>query len=134
MKSKITYGSGGVKEFNNKALSGAISQRREILEKFVGNKYYSVLGIMTHSTCNLSCEHCTVMPWMVKHKKKPYEMTKENIANFIYWSKKSDYFFNLIVLSGGEPLIWKDLLESLKLLHPEKGKLYNTFRIQTNLL
>ena len=126
---KPKYGSDGVGHF----VKEGTSQRPEIAEKYVGSKFYSVLGVMTHSTCNLSCQHCTVMPWMVKHGKN-YEMTVENIENFIYWSKKSNYFFKRIVLSGGEPLIWNHLMESLRLLKKEKGRLYQVISIQTNLL
>jgi organic radical activating enzyme len=102
-------------------------------DKCHGNKYYSALSIITHAVCNLSCEHCSVMPWMMKYG-KDYEMTMENVKNFVFWTKKSGYFFERICLTGGEPLLWDNIIDKLKIIVAEKGIIYKELNIQTNLL
>ena len=65
------------------------------------------------SPCNLNCEECIMMKFMKKHRS--YQMSLPEIEAFLDISSKSDYVFRFI-LSGGEPLLWKNLKAGVQLL------------------
>ena len=62
------------------------------------------------SKCNLKCHECIMKHFMEANAK--YEMSLEEIDFFLEASEKYNYKFDFI-LSGGEPLIWKNLEEGL---------------------
>ncbi|HUT64035.1 MAG TPA: radical SAM protein, partial [Anaerolineae bacterium] len=95
------------------------------------------LSIKTTSLCNRMCKHCTVRPWM---KANPnFHTSIEQIDNLIKYSKESNYHWEYILLSGGEPLLWHNVLTGTKLLY-ESGicsrliLLTNGLAITTNTL
>jgi organic radical activating enzyme len=74
------------------------------------NKSRHKLSLYTTSVCNLDCPEC-IMQHIMKYNFK-YQMTLEEIENLIYYSEKSRYGFDF-VLTGGDPLLWKNMEECL---------------------
>jgi hypothetical protein len=73
-----------------------------------------ILTIKTTAKCQNSCEWCIVVPWMEQNP--GFETTIENIKDLIKWSNYSDYQWNRIIFSGGEPLLWPHLKDALRLI------------------
>lgn len=79
------------------------------------------ITLFTNSVCNLSCSECIMKFQMTKeyegrvHNDWKYQMSIQEVKDFVYFSEASNYVFD-IVLSGGEPMLWKNLEEGLKIL------------------
>jgi len=73
------------------------------------------LSIKTTSLCNRWCKHCSVTDWMRQHP--DYYCSIEDIEKLIQYSRESDYKWKFIILSGGEPLLWKYIEEGTRLLY-----------------
>ena len=72
------------------------------------------LIIMSTTCCNANCNECGIKPWM---KSNPgYHTSLEDIERLIYYTKLSSYTFPGIYISGGEALLWKNLIEGLKMI------------------
>jgi len=69
-----------------------------------------VLSIKTTSLCNAMCKNCSVVPY----------------------SKASGYKWDIILLSGGEPLLWKFLPEAVQKLRDSKIIKEGGLRLFTN--
>jgi len=95
------------------------------------------LEIKTTSLCQRRCKNCSVIPWMDANPN--FHTSIEQIDNLIKYSKESNYHWEYILLSGGEPLLWKHCLEGTKLLY-ESGicsrliLLTNGLQIKTDTL
>lgn len=72
------------------------------------------LSIKTTSACNRHCPDCLVLKWM--QQKSNYHMTLEQIKELIYFTKESGYRWDRIILSGGDPLLWQNIVEGGRLL------------------
>ena len=72
------------------------------------------ISIKTTSLCQGFCNDCSVRKWMNYYSN--YHASLEEIEKFIYYSKKSGYHFQFIRLTGGEPLLWRHLVDGTKLL------------------
>ena len=72
-----------------------------------------IMSLHVNSICNLSCKECIMQPLMQSSIK--YHMSIEELEELLYFSKLSGYRFDFIV-SGGEPLLWENLKDGLKLL------------------
>ena len=70
------------------------------------------MSLFVTSRCNLWCKEC-IMRGLMKNRK--YEMSLDELTAFIDVTEKSGYKFHYM-LTGGEPLIWKNLKEGVKLL------------------
>lgn len=68
------------------------------------------MSLYVTSVCNLSCEECIMKHIMAENAK--YQMSLDEIEQFVYYSEKSGYSFDF-VLTGGEPLAWKNMEEGL---------------------
>jgi organic radical activating enzyme len=86
------------------------------------------LSIMTMAKCNLNCPSCSVVDFRNKHS--DYELSKVDLDRFIYCTQKSNYCFDKIVLTGGEPLIWKHLLRGVRKI--KESRICTQLAIQTN--
>lgn len=71
------------------------------------------LTLYTCSPCNLTCQECIMQHHMDLAPK--YHMSLEDVANLCQLAEKCEYRFD-IILSGGEPLLWKYLNEALYIL------------------
>ena len=70
------------------------------------------LSIKTTSLCNLRCKHCSVIPWM--DAVPNWHTSLDEIKRLIEACK--DITFTHIFLSGGEPLLWKNIVEGSRLI------------------
>lgn len=73
------------------------------------------LSIKTTSLCQRQCKNCTVRPWMKANPE--FHTSIEQLEAFVKYSKLSGYHWEYILLSGGEPLLWNNILEGTKLLY-----------------
>lgn len=87
-----------------------------------------IISIKTTAACQLRCENCFVVPWMEKNKGWQWSMS--SVLNFIEATKQSNYHFNIILLSGGEPLLWDNLIPALRAIRA--AKITNQIKMLTN--
>lgn len=72
-----------------------------------------MMSLYVASACQLSCQEC-IMSHLMK-KDAAYQMSLEELDRLIYYSEQSNYKFHYR-LTGGEPFLWKHLLEGTKRL------------------
>lgn len=89
-----------------------------LIEKYGLRQDFLNISLYVTSKCQLNCEHCIMMNLMKDHRS--YQMSLDEVRLFIDASEKSGYKFN-IVLTGGEPLVWRNLKEGLRLLRASKA-------------
>ena len=65
------------------------------------------------SRCNLSCDGCIMGNFM--RENRHYEMSLLEVAEFLRVTRESGYVVD-IILSGGEPLLWRHLKQGLKMI------------------
>lgn len=87
------------------------------------------LSLYVTSVCSLDCEEC-IMQFLMKADPK-YQMSLEELERFIQASEYSNYSFDFL-LTGGEPLIWKNLREGLKRLR--RSRICNSIQILSNAM
>jgi len=88
------------------------------------------LSIKTTSLCNRHCKNCPVMAWSASDP--DYHTSIEDIRRLIEFSRKNNIQWKYILLSGGEPLLWKHIVEGTKLLF--KSKITNDLKLFTNAI
>ncbi len=75
---------------------------------------FPIISIKTTSVCQLRCKNCFVTPWMEKNKN--FHWSIPSVKRFINACTASGYHFKIVLLSGGEPLLWKNLIEAMTLI------------------
>ena len=88
------------------------------------------ITIRTTTLCNNSCPECSARPWMLNNPN--YHTSLDDIRGFIFHTVESGYFFNQILLSGGEPTLWVNLMEASRLLADSKQRITASFKMYTN--
>lgn len=86
------------------------------------------LSIKTTSLCNRYCKNCAVMSWAAADPE--YHTSLDDIKNLIKFSRDSHITWKYILLSGGEPLLWKHIVEGSRLLF--QSKITDDLKILTN--
>ena len=89
----------------------------------------SFIALYVISKCNRMCENCTAMEIM--RQDMSYAMPLSDIDKLIQVCEKSKYRFSFII-SGGEPLLWNNLIPCLKKLR--NSKICEHIRIFSNAL
>jgi organic radical activating enzyme len=79
--------------------------------------YNLILNVI--SACTLSCEHCGQGSW--RNNDKKYQISIDQVKQLLDINKLSDYNIKELIISGGEPTIWKDLEPCLELFKEYKG-------------
>jgi len=72
------------------------------------------ISIKTTARCQAGCPHCSVALWM--RYNKGWEASIDSIRDFVKYSISSEYTFAHVSLSGGEPLLWSNLLSACKII------------------
>ena len=77
------------------------------------------LRLVVTEDCNYDCEFCH------KEGMKKYENSKLNFADYAYLFKicKENYNWDEVTITGGEPLVRKDIQEIVKALYDEDAKI-----------
>jgi len=88
------------------------------------------LSIKTTSVCQRLCKYCSVLPWM--RNNPGYHMDVADIESLVEMSHKHGLEWGYILLSGGEPLLWKNLKEGVRKLNA--GKITKNITLLTNAL
>lgn len=68
------------------------------------------MSLYVTSVCNLDCQEC-IMKHLMKNDLR-YQMSVEEIKELLHFSALSRYAFDFI-LTGGDPLLWRNLEEGL---------------------
>jgi len=96
-------------------------EKPDVFEKVIGIEERFKQGIPTpiidiayNYSCNLKCRHCTAS----RFKKKGRKLTPKDLLNIS--SQAHELGFCQFCLSGGEPLIFKDLDDVILALQPDK--------------
>ena len=71
------------------------------------------LYIWVTSDCNLSCPYCSQAYTMRQHK--GYQMDLQEIHSIVNSCKERGLYFDIIEITGGEPSLWKNIEEGVKL-------------------
>lgn len=88
------------------------------------------IAFKTTSLCQAYCNDCSVMEWMNHYHN--WHASIEDVDRFVYYTKKSNYRFGIINLTGGEPLLWNNLLEGTRMLR--EGDITGNLVMYTNAL
>lgn len=72
------------------------------------------ISLMVTTDCQANCEHCCQSAWR-KHN-PGYHMSLDELRSFIDYTKQSEYIYDLIIISGGEPFLWDNIFEGIQLL------------------
>ena len=72
------------------------------------------LGIFVTTKCNANCPECAQKPTMISQP--GYDMSIEEIEKLVYYSEMSGYVFEEIYITGGEPMLWKNIVKGLRIL------------------
>lgn len=72
------------------------------------------ISLMVTTDCQANCEHCCQGSW--RDHNPGYHMSLVELRNFIHYTKLSGYIYDLIIISGGEPLLWQFLLSGVDII------------------
>lgn len=73
------------------------------------------LSIKTTTDCTSPrCRNCSAIPFMDANPN--WQTSLEDIENLTKYTKQAGYLFSHILLSGGEPLLWNNIVEGTRLL------------------
>jgi len=86
----------------------------KIEERFRQGIPTPIIDIAYNYTCNLKCRHCTAS----RFKKEGRKLTPEDLRNIS--NQAHELGLCQFCLSGGEPLIFKDLDDVIRALQPDK--------------
>ena len=75
------------------------------------------MSLYVTSVCNLECKECIMMNMMKAAPK--YQMPIDEVKQLIKVSEASNYTFDF-VLTGGEPFLYKHILDALRLLRASR--------------
>lgn len=89
---------------------------------------FPIISIKTTSLCQLRCKNCFVVKWMNKYPS--FHWSIGSVKNFINATHKSGYHFKIVLLSGGEPLLWKNIIEGTRLI--KQSGITDCVKILTN--
>jgi len=88
------------------------------------------MAIKTTTECNGICNNCSVRVWM--DADPGWHASLGDIDRFINFSIRSGYTYNIVNLTGGEPLLWHNLIEGCRML--KQSGLIKELCLYTNAL
>lgn len=91
--------------------------QKKIINKILeGKKVIRRIIFQVCSDCQNNCQFCNSKHLIDIYKN--YHLTIQELNKFIYYTKKSNYYYNKILLYGpGEPTLWDNLNEGIKILY-----------------
>ena len=88
------------------------------------------LGILVTSACQLDCQECALAGW---RKATPgYHMGMEEVNALIDATRKSQYKYDMFLITGGEPFLWRNLVEGLRAF--SRSGIVKYIRVFTNAM
>lgn len=72
------------------------------------------ISLMVTTKCQVNCLHCCQGSW--RYHFPDYHMSLPELRNFIHYTKLSGYVYDLIIISGGEPLLWEYLVSGVDII------------------
>jgi MoaA/NifB/PqqE/SkfB family radical SAM enzyme len=91
-----------------------VAKMIKLEERFTAKIPTPVVDICYNRICNLRCRHC----FTTRFAKKEHSLTPADLKNFS--DQAHEIGLCQLVLSGGEPLVLKDLREVIAALQPDK--------------
>jgi MoaA/NifB/PqqE/SkfB family radical SAM enzyme len=96
----------------------AIAKMERYAEKLARNESVAMIQLQWGYQCNIECEHCSIS---VFQGRRPEGTTKLTLAKLrAVYDEAHDAGLAQTTISGGEPLIFKDLLDVVKAIGPER--------------
>jgi hypothetical protein len=102
------------------------SAKRKALSAFSPPR--RIMSLYVISACSLACAECIMQHAMKAYKQ--YQMSIDEVKQLIDVSEQSNYRFEFI-LTGGEPLLWPNLHEGVRLLR--SSRITKSIRIFSNV-
>lgn len=88
----------------------------DIVKYLFKSKIIDRIFIEVCGDCNYNCKSCGHSSFRSVYKN--YHMTIHELNRFLYYTKKSKYYIREACIHGpGEPTLWKNLNEGIKVLH-----------------
>ncbi len=76
------------------------------------------LSVIVTSQCQNKCNSCAAAKWLERNRN--YHLTLQQLGRWIKANEESGYEFSIVRLSGGEPLLWNNLIPGVKMLREHK--------------
>lgn len=77
-------------------------------------KHRMGLSIKVTSDCEKLCSWCPVKSWM--NSNKGYHLSLDHVRDLVKYSKESGYHWQFIMFSGGEPMLWENIIEGSRII------------------
>jgi MoaA/NifB/PqqE/SkfB family radical SAM enzyme len=88
----------------------------KIAEKFKRGESFAIIQFQYNYTCNFRCQHCSVKKF--QEKKDARQFTIEDVKNL--FRQADEMGLARVTITGGEPLVFKDLDELVEAIDPQK--------------
>ena len=75
---------------------------------------FGQLSLYCTSNCNANCRYCGQAP--ARRRIPNYQMTLDQVERFAVRCRELEVHYQRIMLTGGEPTLWPDLIEGLQLI------------------
>jgi len=90
--------------------------KKDVIKYAFGKQIIDRMYIEVCSACQYNCQYCCHKEMIEFYN--DYHLTLEELDRFLYYTKKSNYFFREVCIHGsGEPTLWKHLNEGIRVLH-----------------
>lgn len=89
---------------------------QNINSKFIDRKSIGIIRLEYDYVCNMRCEHCSIMKFQGKNNARKF--TIEDVRALA--DQADNYGLTRFVITGGEPLIFKDLPQIIKVIDPKR--------------
>ena len=87
-----------------------------LTEKYNRGESIAIIQFQYNYTCNLKCDHCSIKPFQGKHDRRSFTIADvEDLAR-----QADDLGLARFVITGGEPLVFKDLDEVVAAIDPKR--------------
>ena len=90
-------------------------------DKLIAKSNFFIVDWLVGSVCNFNCSYCMNALHDNKHPFVDVEIAKRFVENI---TKKHEDKVVVFILSGGEPVLWKDLPELMRFIKQKNGEVH----------